>query len=214
LSVTKCRNFQQSAISILLRKCALGVFSASLLASCGGGGSSPTASDTSQISAVKRGQFIDSPVAGVSYQTSQRSGLTDAEGYFEYDTDGETVTFALAGNALGSAAASSVVHVLDIKTDSSFGQEARGQRVAQLLQTLDEDRNPSNGIQISDVTRAMLLTRPKIDFDSEAANWEGGLASMVAGTGKSVVALDKAIAHARANAPQATNCPISATTFP
>lgn len=64
-----------------------------LVSACGGGGGR---------SRALTGQFVDSPVAGLSYKTPTRSGVTDADGRFEYRA-GENVEFSLGNTVLGEA---------------------------------------------------------------------------------------------------------------
>ena len=45
---------------------------------------------------------MDSPTEGLEYQTETLSGITDANGTFEY-REGETVTFYFGGSGLGQA---------------------------------------------------------------------------------------------------------------
>jgi hypothetical protein len=209
--MSKSRPTQDHLFGILPKTICLALLTAGFLVGCGGGSSSNAVGVAQQEAALKRGQFIDSAVSGVSYQTSKRSGTTDANGFFEYDIDGEPVTFSLGNTVLGSASSASVVHVFDVSSGAVMSQGNRGQRVAQLLQTLDEDGNPANGIQISATTTTTLLSQPQIDFEGAAVNWQSNVSALAALTNKSVVSEASAIAHATSNLP---NCSIVATTYP
>ncbi len=57
-----------------------------LLSACGGGGGG------SDEESVLTGEFIDSAVSGIRYETATRSGSTNGDGQFEY-LSGETVRF-------------------------------------------------------------------------------------------------------------------------
>ncbi|MCH6551686.1 MAG: peptide-methionine (S)-S-oxide reductase [Planctomycetes bacterium] len=48
--------------------------------------------------------FLDSPVGGIEYETPTHSGITDADGHYDYEP-GETVTFSLGDIVLGSVLA-------------------------------------------------------------------------------------------------------------
>lgn len=116
------------------------------LAGCGGG--------TSGLGPL-RGIFVDAPVEGLDYTTTSGiSGKTDANGRFYYDA-GDTVTFKIGDLNLGSAKGASQVTPVDIIA----GATANDQRVVNmlvLLQTIDEDGNPNNGIKINDATRTVV----------------------------------------------------------
>ncbi|MCG8317072.1 MAG: hypothetical protein MI976_27960 [Pseudomonadales bacterium] len=98
-----------------------------------------------------RGQFIDSPVAGLFYRTETLEGFTDHNGYFEY-RQGETVSFHIGNIDLGSTDVSAVVTPEDLAEESSGTLSDTAVNILRLLQTLDEDGDPSNGIAISDST--------------------------------------------------------------
>ena len=59
-----------------------------------GGGSPESESDSEADGNVLVGSFIDSAVEGLSYTTDSQSGVTNAQGEFNYQ-DGESVLFAL-----------------------------------------------------------------------------------------------------------------------
>jgi len=135
---------------------------------CGGGSS---ASEPASMT----GQFLDSAVQGLSYScSSDANGTTDADGAFTCNT-GDTVTFSLNGYTLGSVRADAF-----ITPESLYpGDAAKATDVAQLLQTLDSDGNPNNGITIdsrSDAYRALAgvdVAVGQADFDSAMASYIG-----------------------------------------
>ncbi|MEJ2050744.1 MAG: hypothetical protein P8Y60_13070 [Calditrichota bacterium] len=93
---------------------------------------------------ITAGQFIDSAVGGLTYTCSSgTSGVTDNNGLYICNT-GDTVTFSINGFVIGSTIAA------DILTPNSLGSNnEQALNIAQLLQTLDIDNNPSNGINIA-----------------------------------------------------------------
>ncbi|CAA0126396.1 Uncharacterised protein [Halioglobus japonicus] len=136
----------------------------------GGGGNSGT---------VLSGQFVDSAVAGVRYSTQTRSGVTNSEGMFEY-LEGESVSFYLGDLRLGDAQGANMVSLFDLVDGATpvVGGELKIAiwapvqgpgfssviNLAILLQTLDGDGNPDNGIEISaDV--ASLFDADSVDFE-------------------------------------------------
>jgi hypothetical protein len=131
--------FVSATLGSGLRKTARGFLAClvmGVLSACGGGGGGAS---------IQSGQFLDSAVSGLAYSTESRSGVTDAYGRFYY-WPGETVTFYLQGLYIGQALGASVLTPPLITpagkhTDYSLN-------VLRLLQSLDSDRTPSNGISL------------------------------------------------------------------
>ena len=115
----------------------IGVFMMSaIVASCGG--------NNDQLVGV----FSDSPVGGINFSTPTISGVTDADGSFRY-RDGETVIFSIGNLALPAVLASEMVTPLDMGIEPDINDPSVV-NIARLLQSLDEDGNPDNGILISE----------------------------------------------------------------
>jgi para-nitrobenzyl esterase len=96
-----------------------------------------------------KGVFIDSPVGGLNYTTPTQKGVTKADGIFEYQA-GETVTFSIGSLVLGSTTGKPFVSPLDIVPDAKDASDQRVVNISVVLQTLDQDGNPANGILISE----------------------------------------------------------------
>lgn len=62
-----------------------------MLASCSS--DSDETPDTEQTT-LQQGQFVDSPVSGLTYATNTSTGFTDDNGYFSYSA-GETIQFSI-----------------------------------------------------------------------------------------------------------------------
>jgi hypothetical protein len=97
------------------------------------------------------GQFIDSYVNGVCYDTETNSGITTNEGEFEFKT-GETITFCVGDIIFPPVKAAKEITPLIIAVEN-YGQETTINDAAvinmiRFLQTLDEDGDPDNGIDI------------------------------------------------------------------
>jgi len=127
-------NFVGSIFGMILLAAAIG---------CSGLGSS-----VSSTPGVLTGVFIDGPVAGITYKTPTVGGMTDATGTFKYK-EGEEVTFSIGRVVLGSAAGKPVLTPLDIVAGAKDTSDQRVINISVLLQTLDQDGNPENGITIS-----------------------------------------------------------------
>jgi hypothetical protein len=94
-------------------------------------------------SSIKKGVLIDSETSGVKYRTSSGIiGTTTLNGEYEYK-DGDTIEFFIGNEIkmLGSVTATALTSVLEFENPV---------QVAVLLQSLDHDGNPNNGIQISE----------------------------------------------------------------
>lgn len=132
-----------------MRICALAA--ALALAGCGGGG------DGTDVGTSQVGTFLDSPVSGMEYETASGSGLTDADGHFNY-RQGELVTFRVGKLVIGSTVPDST----RIVTPRSLVEGAVGMDdpqvtlILQTLQSLDANGDPDDGIQISAEDREEL----------------------------------------------------------
>lgn len=111
---------------------------------CGGGGSSSNTTPTDEPTPTITGQFIDSAVSGLKYSCSSGlTGETDISGNFTCE-ENDTATFYLGEYVIGSSAAKSIVTPYDLFPDN----EVAAINVARLLQSLDLDGDPSDGIAI------------------------------------------------------------------
>ena len=127
-----------------------------MLISCGGGRELYT------------GIFSDSPVAGLSYATPTVHGVTDEDGVFTY-RENETVVFSIGKLALPVVAASELITPLDM----AFSQDVTDPdviNIARLLQSLDEDSDPENGISIPADAAAAFTEATIFDFTDDGLN--------------------------------------------
>ncbi len=154
------------------------------------------------------GVFIDAPVGGVSYSTASESGVTNSAGEFRYQI-GETVTFTLGSVELGSTPGANEVTVFDVAgvesipsgidalyeamyaSDGSPTPLQRATNMAVLLQSLDADANPDNGITI-DANVAALVTPADIDLNDDL------YAFRIGGNGRNGLGLPRIIRDATA----------------
>ena len=139
----------------------------SVLLSCGGS-DGPTAPTSANLTGV----FLDSPVQGLKYSTNTLSGLTNAQGQFEYKA-GEVVTFTLGGIVLGQADGVSTITPSDLSHAGLASPSPQFNNILRLLQSLDEDCNANNGIVISEAMQLAAenisfdLTRTKLEFEND-----------------------------------------------
>lgn len=128
-----------------------------LLVACSGTESTTTSN--------RQGVFLDSAVEGLGYSTPTQNGFTDADGIFLF-TAGERIQFTLGDLALPDARAAGIVTPLDLfGTDDPT--DPRVADLARLLQSLDTDRNASNGIEL--VAEVSAITADTVlDFGGDA----------------------------------------------
>ena len=145
-------------------------------------GCSSLSSIVSGTPVTLKGVFIDSPVGGINYATPTQKGVTKADGIFEY-LAGETVTFSVGGLKLGSTAGKPVVSPLDIVPDAKDASDQRVVNISVLLQTLDQDGDPANGIMIAEKTASFVTQHGKeIIFNKpvRAFSFDAGFRSVMA----------------------------------
>jgi len=124
-----------------------------LLTACAGG-----ASDTSSIFT---GAFLDSAVEGLHYRTETQSGVTAADGSFSY-MEGETVHFSIGDVQLGQGTARPYMTPVDLVPGALDETDPAVTNMARMLQTMDADGNPDNGILIPE---EMIEQMQGLDID-------------------------------------------------
>ena len=174
-----------------------------LLTACGGSGSTPpanstpstTSTSTSSTTSTLTGVFVDSPIIGVGYKTESGSDLTNSLGEFYYIA-GETVTFFIGELEFPPVQAKSQVTPLDIAgTDSTDDIEVVN--MIRLLQTLDKDGDPDNGIEI---TPEAIENASAVDFSSSLEEFAALVAELIQNAGldspvTELVSAEAAIEH-------------------
>ncbi|MCL1035740.1 hypothetical protein L2750_01015 [Shewanella submarina] len=142
---------------------------------------------------VLTGVFLDSPVEGLGFSTASQSGLTDADGQFNY-LAGEAINFTLGGIAFPEVTASAQVTPLTLfATDDPRTIEVVN--TLRLLQSLDSNGVASGGITITaETTQALAGTT--LDLSSEA--FDAPLQQVMTTAGMdpdAMVSADAALAH-------------------
>ena len=159
--------------------------------SCGG------SSDSVSGPIVLTGVFVDSPVEGLSYRSSSRSGVTNSSGEFTY-IEGEVVTFYIGDIVLGAALGEAEVTPLELAGTDDVNDNAVV-NMLRFLQTIDEDGILDNGIKILASTE-VLATGATIDFDQSVSDFEldSRVINFVSNSGAertSLVSTDDAMVH-------------------
>ncbi len=156
---------------------------AALLSACGGGGGGGSEPSSGDSPLELTGTFVDSPVSGLYYETATRSGLTNSAGQFKY-LEGETVSFYLGGTTLGAAVGNEIItpfKLMGITAPTGQTQIMRSLgaaevngldraiNIATLLQALDTDGDPNNGIELNNAHQA--LASAQINLATKAADF-------------------------------------------
>ena len=135
-----------------------GLLALVLVAACGGGGGGSTATPTAQ------GVFGNPPVAGLSYTSGTLTDVTDANGQFTYQV-GQPVTFSLGGIQLPAVAGAALVTPFSVFGANGYG-DPRAVNLIRLLQAVDADQSPDQGITIAQATRTAAAGVTLTDFAS------------------------------------------------
>ena len=137
---------------------------------------------SSIVGGAETGVFLDGPVGGIAYKTPSQAGITKADGVFLYK-EGETVTFSIGALALGSAVGKKVITPLDIVPGAKDAADQRVVNICVVLQTLDVDGNPDNGIMITEKASSFVTQYGKeINFNKHvrAFSFDAGFRSVMA----------------------------------
>ncbi|SEN68562.1 hypothetical protein SAMN05216404_10693 [Nitrosospira multiformis] len=151
----------------------------------GGGGKTGTGPTT--------GRLLDTAVSGVGYAASSGAAAnTDENGIFKY-SHGDTVEFKLGGLALGKVKGAGIITPMELAGESTN----KLQNLLILLQSLDIDGNPDNGISIPPSAAAAVATSINLDSDPAAfaASAELQKAREAGGVSGAVKTADQARAH-------------------
>jgi hypothetical protein len=168
----------------------LGLLGLLLLNGCGGG------SGGSSDEEVLTGRFLDSACAGLTYYTESRSGVTNANGEFTY-LAGETVVFGLGDLEFPAVTAAHILTPLELAGVEDINHTGVV-NMARLLQSLDQDCDPDNGITIGGEA---LLAATGMEIDFEDPDFDSQVANLVANAGQqnsactTLIDADQAIAH-------------------
>ena len=145
------------------------------------------------------GSFVDSPVGQLSYTTASGDGMTNAEGEFQY-RKGEVVTFQIGDIVIGRTLGGDVLTPLDLVNEGSHPDKASN--ILRLLQSVDSDADPSNGISIDEMVRTLATNTvaedDQLNFDTDSASFESNVSvqAMLGEVGRgSLVTEEQAMSH-------------------
>lgn len=193
-------------ITLLLSRCYSVFFILALslaLSACGGGGGSSTETGGSGTNySTRTGVFSDSPVSGLTYSFNSEFYKTNNAGTFQYswndtlDVVAAKTSFYLGGFLLGEVSGKPNVTPLDIFGATSTS-DPRVVNLLRLLQTLDNDDDPSNGIEISPSVQEQFTQSLNINWAHDIFSNDSPITTILdtAKPGVSIVSAENAVAH-------------------
>jgi len=123
------------------------------------------------------GHLFDSPVSGADFSTPTHQGKTAEGGSFDY-IPGELVTFSLGSLNLGTVVGQHKITPLDL-LGSDTSSDVRVINMARILQSLDDDQNPRQGITITqrgtDSLEAAMAEMGMAELDYSSSETVGAL---------------------------------------
>ena len=96
----------------------------------------------------KSGVLHDSPVINISYKSGILEGVTDSKGTYKY-LEGDKVTFSIGDLDFPEVDAKGFITPFDLANSTDIDNR-KVVNMLRLLQTLDKDGDPSNGITITE----------------------------------------------------------------
>jgi len=143
----------------------------------------------------------DSIVQGIEYKCDDNQGYTNNEGKFTYFDNCSEIEFSIGGIKLGTVSTNDInfnsnmtVYPADLlNLDRNNTYDTALVNTIQILQTLDNDNNPYNGIVIDEATR-VALTELSLDLSSRDIT-QSDLETLATAVNKTLVNQDYAISH-------------------
>lgn len=183
------------------------------------------------------GVLLDEKVEGVDYSSTSFSGTTNGTGNFSCKA-GETVTFSVNGLVIGKTPCLPVITPIELVTEGKVkwnevnftgdtadeltaSQNSKLKRMLALVQTLDSDGDPSNGITVdSNVSSALTslnanqATMDNLLSESSDEDFASTMTSLVTlmGGSTAVSSLSSGMSHFKTTLSSQTACTTSDVT--
>ena len=191
---------------------AIGGLVLAALSACGGGTPSNGGLAVQPTPVIYAGRFVDAPVAGLTYSTATRTGTTDANGYFQYDNPDEEIRFSIGALEIGQAQTTSQIHVYDLNASLDDQLTGRNVRIAQLLQSLDQNEGKTNIIQIPNSASSKFTDATSLNLSGSQAAYDTSLRTLLNLVESGARFVSSEVAKAKADAYVSellTQCPLS-----
>lgn len=158
-------------------------------------------SDDNDNSTSSVGVLKDSILEGVEYRCGDNQSITNSDGQFTYIDGCEEIDFFIGGIKLGTVATNdinisngTIVYPADLLSiDRNNTTNSSLVNTIQILQTLDDDNNPYNGIKITEDTR-IALNDLSLDLSSDNIT-QSDLDEIATKIDKTLINRDYAISH-------------------
>lgn len=133
-------------------------------------------------------------MAGIGYRTSPsgKEGFTTSLGEYDYE-NGDKVTFFIGDLELPEVDARGVITPLDLADTDELTHQAV-LNIAILLQSLDSDGNPANGITIN-YEQIVASATAIASFDVDPVAFSTNISGFVSAAGGTLVSVESAQAH-------------------
>lgn len=110
-------------------------------------------------------------ISGIEYESVTQKGITDTYGHFKY-IQGEKITFKIGNLIIGETIGKDNITLLDLipnSIDKNNYPSIKTIKTSILLYSLDEDNDPTNGIQITEWLRNKFnnITQTQINDDTD-----------------------------------------------
>jgi len=132
---------------------------------------------TKSNSVISTGYLVDANVSGVEYICNDITGFTNMDGSFEFNYECDYITFKIGSLILAEMSTSKVrndniFYIGDIaQKDARYDTNNTSvKNITRILQTLDDDKNPENGINITSIIRDNITNNIPAHLSSENIN--------------------------------------------
>lgn len=154
----------------------------------------------SNSTGLSTSRLIDSYVSGVSYKCAEYQGITNDLGEFTYAQGCGEITFYVGSVILNSIDVNKIsddrkLYISElVGLDRNITSNPKLVQILQFLQSLDENSDPTDGIQISEAKRVALSSREVVNLSDENLT-QTELTTLVNSVGDTLVSEEMAVEH-------------------
>ncbi len=142
----------------------------------------------------QKGVFLDSPVSGLKYSTGTFEGITEDDGSFYY-TEGDEIVFSIGELSFPPVTGASTITPLEIAQVDDVENE-KVVNLLRLLQSIDQDQNPGNGIVIPEEAHDKVsISRLSFDGSIDTEDFLKSIITQVYSANRTLVDKQSAVEH-------------------